>query len=142
MQHAHTHTHTHTAPAARLASRTVKLATREQTDPRTLLGKGEGKKAAEQGETELEPQMEMEMEGEGKKEERGHDRVEKDERQHNGEKTRLRVVNESEKIRVQKMREVKEVIQRGEDTGSKMSRYESGNRDRDGVTRGNMHMTR
>lgn len=49
MQHAHTHAHTDGAPAARLASRTVKLATGEQNDPRPPLGKGEGKESRERG---------------------------------------------------------------------------------------------
>lgn len=56
-----THIHIHRAPAAKLASRTVKLATGEQST-RPPLGKGKGKKVVEARGRNREAEMEMERE--------------------------------------------------------------------------------
>lgn len=72
-----------------------------------------GKKGDRTGrERDGETRRELKMETEKKKERHGHDRVVEDERQHCGAKTRCRVVNESETIRMGEMRGVEEVIGR------------------------------
>lgn len=95
--HTHTHIYTQRAPAAKLASRTVKLATGEQGEPRPPLGKGKGgKKGIEAGESERETDTEMKGE---EKVQRVHDGEDGDERQQHRVKAPLRVVNELKKIR-------------------------------------------
>lgn len=126
---------THKAPAARLASRSVKLATGEQSNSETLLGKGEGEKATER--RRKRDRLEMEMMGAVEKEQLGHDRLEEEE-QHRGRKTRLRALKESGNKRAEEYGGVGEGAR--EDGRCWRDQGERGSRGRGGVRGGGVYM--